>query len=249
MIDVSALPSISLAELDAVGNLQNRFDEKYLVPTESLQEIIASNQMQLVALEHRGVRSTSYTSDYFDTADLRAYRDHVQGRRRRYKIRTRHYGNPSEGFLEVKLKLTREMTKKVRWATDTRRLGRDFSVEGERLVNGTLLEHYGTELGGHLHLTLRTSFMRTTLFHPTSGDRITIDSRVVVSNDYRETEFNSRFSIIEIKSKNTSSPMQRSLLTIGMRPTSMSKYCVGIAALCPGVPTNVWRPQLRKLAN
>lgn len=249
MIDVAGLGTIDLPSLTMVGHLQNRFDAKYLAPTSLLQRIVEGASDDLLVLEHEGRRATPYTTRYFDTADLRTYRDHAQQRRRRFKVRTRHYGSPSEGFLEVKLKLARDMTRKVRWSGDTTRIGSVLGESSAALVNDTLIEHYGFSVDAPLAAKLDTFFTRTTLFHQGVGDRITIDSHVVVSNDGREIEFNRDFSVVEIKSLRPSSTVHRSLLSLGLRPTSMSKYCVGVAALHHGVRTNAWLPQLRKLAS
>ncbi len=249
MIDVSHLSAISLEALESVGYLQNRFDAKYLVPVRLLRHVIERHDDQLLVLEHLGSRSTNYSSTYFDTPDLRSYRDHVQGRRRRYKVRTRHYGRPEEGFLEIKLKLSREMTKKVRWAGNTRSIGTTLPSASEKLVNDSLIDHYGSGLNGHLVSALDTGFRRVTLYNRSVGDRITIDSAVTVSHDGQSVEFNPDYSIVEIKSLQIASPTRKLLLSLGLRPTSMSKYCVGVAFLHDGVRTNQWLPQLRKLAS
>lgn len=242
------LGTIDLESLNALGQLQNRFDAKYLVPVEALTGLVERNKSGFLVLDHDGRRSTPYATRYFDTDDLRTFRDHVQGRRRRFKVRTRHYGNPSEGFLELKMKLSRDMTKKVRWPRDTDSIGSGLNDFDHRLIGEVLNDQYGFGLPATLDVALTSDFSRTTLFATASRDRITIDTELVVSHGGRKVAFDPGVAVVEVKSISSRSPVQRMLLDIGLRPTSMSKYCVGVAVTREGVHSNRWRPQLRRLA-
>ena len=66
------------------------------------------------ALEIERRRRFAYESVYFDTPDLLTYRQHLQGRRRRYKVRTRAYLDSGDCAFEVKLKGRRDQTVKAR---------------------------------------------------------------------------------------------------------------------------------------
>ena len=55
-------------------------------------------------LEISGIRSFRYESVYFDSPDLLTYRSHVQGRRKRFKVRSRSYMDTGECMFELKLK-------------------------------------------------------------------------------------------------------------------------------------------------
>ena len=51
---------------------------------------------------------------------------------------------------------------------------------------------------------------------------------------------------MESKSAGQSSGPDEILRTLGVRPVSVSKYCVGIAALHPELPSNAWHQTLRR---
>ena len=71
--------------------LQARIDHTYLVPLERFAELAARLPDTYAVLEIEQLRGLAYESVYFDTPDLLTYRQHLQGRRRRYKVRTRAY--------------------------------------------------------------------------------------------------------------------------------------------------------------
>jgi hypothetical protein len=110
---VAPLPSASLAEVTEQATLQVRVDHKYMVPVECFAEVIARLPQGYLVLEIDGRRGFSYESVYFDTPDLLTYRQHLQGRRRRYKVRTRAYLDSAHCVFEVKLKGARDRTIKA----------------------------------------------------------------------------------------------------------------------------------------
>jgi hypothetical protein len=51
---------------------------------------------------------------------------------------------------------------------------------------------------------------------------------------------------MESKSGLHGSPADRLLRELGVHPASVSKYCIGVAALHPELPSNPWHPTLRR---
>ena len=88
---VAALPSASLAEVNGSAALPVRVERKYMVPVRRFAELVARLPQRYSVLEVEGIRGSAYESIYFDTPDLLTYRHHMQGRRRRYKVRSRTY--------------------------------------------------------------------------------------------------------------------------------------------------------------
>jgi hypothetical protein len=111
---VAGLPAASLAEVIERSALQARVDHKYLVPLERFAELAARLPDTYAVLEIDQLRGLAYESVYFDTPDLLTYRQHLQGRRHRYKVRTRAYLDSGVCMFEVKLKGRREQTIKAR---------------------------------------------------------------------------------------------------------------------------------------
>ena len=50
--------------------------------------------------------------------------------------------------------------------------------------------------------------------------------------------------LVESKSANGASRADLILRRLGVRPASISKYCIGVAALYPEVPCNPWQASL-----
>jgi VTC domain len=109
----AALPSITLADVVEQAALQERVDCKYMVPVDRIAELIARLPRGYAVLEIDRRRGFAYQSVYFDTPDLLTYRQHLQGRRRRYKVRTRVYLDSADCLFEVKLKGPRDQTIKA----------------------------------------------------------------------------------------------------------------------------------------
>ena len=103
-----------LDEVSARVELLTRVDRKYFVPVETFREFTALLEDEFAVLDIDGRRMFGYESVYFDTPDLATYRAHLQGRRRRFKLRTRTYVDSGACMLEVKLKGPRAIIPRTR---------------------------------------------------------------------------------------------------------------------------------------
>lgn len=241
-----AMPSVDLAGIQAVADLQHRFDQKYLVDRTQLPDLIDALPEDAHVLEVNGKRTTTYTSQYFDTDDLRTYRDHVQRRRRRFKVRTRHYGDPKTAWLEVKSKARRGATLKRRWphpAGDPRVL----DAEALRLIDLALREQYGFGAPDDLMPSARIRFRRTTLLLPSSGARVTIDLDLTVSYADRLGRLGASHAVVETKEAVRRGTATQAFNRLGLRPARISKYGVGLTAVSTDLRGNRWKPALRTL--
>jgi hypothetical protein len=174
------------------------------------------------------------------------YKHHLQGRRKRFKCRTRLYGE-SACFFDLKLKGGRGETVKSRLPLPSFEHGSLTSQASAFLKRG-LLEQYGQAAPANLAPTLRTSFKRLTLIHKRRQERLTIDFQLVLSRIDGDGRCRMRPGqvLIETKSANRLGTADRFLFGLGARPLTMcSKYSLGIAATDPGLPTNPYRPLLR----
>ena len=88
---VGSLDPISLSRLDEQAALRKRLDTKYVISRELLLEVVRELGGTTRCSKIDGRRSFDYESVYFDTPDLRSFRDHVDGNRPRYKVRSRSY--------------------------------------------------------------------------------------------------------------------------------------------------------------
>ncbi len=124
-----------------------------------------------------------------------------------------------------------------------------LSRQGRPFLKLELLEEYGYAVPAGLAPTLQTSFERLTLVHSQKAERLTFDfgiafSRVGSGESYR---MRPGHVLIETKSGSQVGTVDRLLLRLGVRPvTRCSKYSLGIALANPELPTNPYRPLLRR---
>ena len=242
------LPPVGLEELNSEAALQTRVDRKYVVPAPLARRVLATFRADVRVLEMDGSRSFAYDSVYFDTATLDSYLLAAHGRRRRYKIRTRTYVDSALSFLEVKTEGAREATVKERIPYHLEDRAR-LTAEGLDYVRETLSAAVGSVPAGPLEPVLETRYHRTTLFLPESGSRATIDTDVTGQRPAHRPWVLDDSVILETKSGSTAGPLDRHLWAHGIRPSRISKFATGLAALCPGLPANRWNRTLgRSLA-
>jgi hypothetical protein len=243
---VADLDPIGLADLVASADLQRRFDAKYLVEVAQLPALVEALGPRIRALEVDGARSAPYHTVYFDTPDLLTYRDHLQRRRRRYKVRTRHYGDPDGAMLEVKLKGPAARTLKYRLPHPGPSID-ELGPNALAFVEGILAGEYGWHAPEGLAPTLVTRFDRTTLADLDATERVTIDRNLRVEIDGHEVLLGGAHAVLEVKAPTPRGQATAALLELGRRPRSLSKYCLAVVALRPEVRGNPWLPTLRSL--
>ena len=226
---------ISLDGANDIAALQTRIDRKYLVTESTLWQLLDSFEPTVRVLEIKGEHSCAYRSTYFDTDDLALYRAAVQGRRQRFKVRSRAYGDAGPCFLEVKAKGRRGVNVKTRigYGRGDRNAmtaaGHDFVEE----VTG------GSELASALRPVLTTEYTRSTLIDPISRTRLTFDRGLRCTDD-AGSEAVLDAIVVETKSAHAPSAADQWLWRHQVRPTKISKFCTGLAAIRPELPANKW---------
>ncbi len=236
----AGLPGISLHAVDEMAGLQTRVDRKYVIDPHVVSDLVGSLEDSLSVLDIDGVRTSGYESVYFDTSDHALYLAAAHGRRRRFKVRTRMYMESGLCMLEIKTKGNRGQTIKRRIAYDPgdrRRL----TSEGVRFVDAWSASSLGAEL---LVPTLTTTYDRTTFVDRDSRSRMTIDSDLVCSDEMGSALVLDDYLIVETKSSGLPTAADRWLWQHGHRPTKVSKFSTGLAALHPELPHNKWHRTL-----
>lgn len=225
---------ISLVDANGVAELQTRVDRKYLVDEATLEGLLEALDPTLV-LEIDGQRSFDYRSTYFDTADFALYRAAVQGRRRRYKVRSRTYGATGPCFLEVKAKGRRGANVKSR--VGYHRSDHDvITPDGTAFIGQVTGRH---DLASALVPVLTTGYTRSTLIDPASRTRLTVDRRLRCA-DRVGGEAVLDAIVVETKSARTPTLADQWLWQHHVRPTRISKFGTGLAAIRPDLPANKW---------
>lgn len=233
---LSELEPITLEELSAASALMDRVDRKYFVSPELLGVLLPELKGSRV-LEIDGTRTFLYRTVYFDSPDFSFFRQHVQRRRRRFKVRTRTYTESGTCMLEVKSKGLRGRTVKERRPHDADRPA--TLAASDRSYVAALIDADADDLTP----VLQTHYRRTTL---ALGDqRVTLDCDLDCENDDRRVT-GPRDVLVETKSPDGAGDLDRLLLRHGIRPHSVSKYCIGAALLYPELHHNDWSRLLRR---
>ncbi len=268
-LDTGHLFPTTLEDLNSAASLLTRVDRKYLVASSAAQNVVDALTGRALVLDIDGRRSFSYASTYFDTPGLDSYLQAARKRRHRFKIRTRSYLDSGLTLLEVKTRGPRGATIKQRLdyrAADADRLteeGIDFVVECLAPLTGSAQEARRTAQS--LRPVMATTYRRTTLHLPDDDARATIDTdlawtalapRSGASSGSSSTTGAGRtrptvvgrgasraagpFAVVETKNPARHSPTDRYLWAAGHRPSRISKYATGMAALHPELPANKW---------
>ena len=241
----AVLDPISLGELVERAALQTRIDRKYLLPVTAAEQVVAGLGTAARVLEIGGRRDFGYSSLYFDTPQLTSYHLAARGRRRRFKVRRRTYLDSGESFVEIKTRGGRGTTVKER-APDLGS-GPYLRPDAGPAFMSDVLHRAGIAhvRCSDLRPTLRTSYRRSTLYLPASSGRVTIDTDLTWSLPGQPGLTLDGLAIVETKSAAGASAADRRLWRHGHRPSRISKYGTGLAALRAELPANKWCPVLR----
>jgi VTC domain len=178
-----------------------------------------------------------YQSVYFDTESFALYRQHVQGRRKRYKARTPSCCDTGDTMLEVKLKGGRGETVKERLPYDFGRRD-ELTCEGRAFITSVIEQAYGLSVPPR-QPALTTAYHRATLVDVGRGSRLTIDINLSWSDGVNSHRAG-HLALVESKSLSGSGPADALLASMGIRPARLSKYCLGVALLNPSTAANPW---------
>jgi hypothetical protein len=213
--DLDHLRPISLETLDERAALMRRVDNKYVADREQLAQLVERLADDHDVLEIDGRRVFGYDTVYYDTDDLRCFRDHNEDVRPRFKARKRCYVDAGDCVCEVKVK---------------REDGETDKHQADDIDSA--LREAGIEPPGELREVLRTTFHRVTLAAREGGARLTIDLDVTLAAmDGTSVAMRDGLALAESKSEGGESTADRALAALGARPVSLSKYRTGIDAL------------------
>lgn len=243
---LASFGAISLEETNHIARLQERIDRKYVLHRDLFSAIADDLGKNYSVMEVDGKQILLYDTVYFDTAELLCYRSHLQGRRLRFKVRSRRYRDSGRCVFELKYKDAHGRTFKERidypWQTHG-----EVDEEAKAFVASTLLRRYNIEFASELSRALDVSYRRVTLVNPRAGHRITCDFDLSFRTaNGGETQLGGNYLILETKGGFELSPADLLLRTNGQRPISCSKYCVGLGSSDSRVKNNPFRPVLRR---
>ena len=228
---------IGLDELNARAALLTRVDAKYIVDGATFARLEERLADDFLVLEIDGLRRFTYETLYFDSVALDAYHAHVQGRRRRFKCRSRRYVESGRQVFEVKLKGLRGATVKHQLEIADHGVMTDAARE---FAEEVLRDAYGHQLAPQVPV-LPMTYRRMTLAARDSAERLTCDFDLAFPGGALAPGH----VIVESKSARGRGEADRVLRSLGARPVSCSKYCAGIG-LTRDVRANPFAALLRR---
>lgn len=207
------------------ATLQNRKESKYLLTTHQALDLLKHLPETYHIFEVDGKQVQTYKTTYFDSPEFQLYLAHHNGRKPRYKVRTRSYIDSDLTFLEVKEKKNTGRTIKHRLQIEELviRLGSDIREFLSSCFPFDYAEYKPVLINEYRRITLVSTI------HP---ERITLDIDLTFHSGSIDILL-PNIVIAEIKrsSDHIRSPALDYLNTIRLRPRGFSKYCIGISLL------------------
>jgi hypothetical protein len=242
-LGLAGLRGATLTQVDAAAALQHRVDRKYLVPLATARWFVAVLAQTHHVLDLGGRRTTGYYSTYFDTPGLSAWRAHAQGRRRRWKVRTRLYAEDRLCRAEVKTKDGRGATVKHACTIQAEEYGR-LGARATAFVDNVFRGDGVPVAAASLSPAAEVRYVRAALADLDGGSRVTLDGRLSCHRGDAAAALDHDLVLVETKGGPRPAAADRLLIKLGAQPLSLSKYQVGQALLVPGLPDH----DVRRLA-
>lgn len=243
MLLADLLP-IGLADLDDRAALRVRTDRKYLVGTDVLERVVDALGADVRALEIDGRREFGYESTYFDTPEFDSYLGAARSRPDRFKVRVRRYLDADQTWLEVKTRdrCGRNVKHREVWAPSDAAVCAigGIGATGHRpfLSQFAVVRPHLDSLGP----VLTTAYRRSTIV--LGAARATIDTELACTDGSGFRVGIGTDVVVETKSPGAAGEVDHLLWSFGVRPSRISKFGVGMAALHPDLPANKWHRTL-----
>lgn len=222
---------ITLPEMDGV-KLMDRVDVKYVVPLKLLPQILSEAKNEYKLLEVNNERLCLYETLYYDTPSFDLYHNHHNGRGDRYKIRFRNYAESNVSYFEIKHKNNKGRTLKTRIKQPNQF---EMTISGDK---ADFLKEKTPLTAAHFEGNLWVYYRRMTLVNKIMAERVTIDINLSFKHFEKKASYY-KVAIIEVKQKRQGTS---SIVTIlknhGLRPGSISKYCLGVLSTQNDVKIN-----------
>jgi len=221
--------------------LMDRTDTKFVLPLNLGLQVLTEMQHHYQVLEINDQRLQPYNTLYFDTPDYYFYQEHLHCRADRFKLRVRTYLVNDLTFLEVKQHTNKGRTVKERIQLDSL-----WPVLDQEML-GWAVERL-PEAAWPLEPALNNRFYRMLLINPDQAERITLDFDLQFSNQRCNMDAGP-LVVAEVKRKSCheESVFINWLHSAHQRPSSFSKYCLGLALLNPDLKRNRIKPNLLNL--
>ena len=230
---------VSLEEMESV-KLMDRVETKFVFSIDKLPRLLSLMETDYRIMETAGNRLHAYDTVYFDTPGLNLYRVHHQGKLNRYKIRFRRYCDSDLCFFEVKFKNNKGRTIKKR----IKHAGFSRVIEGKA---EKLMKDCTPFDPASMVPVMETRYNRMTFVNRDMTERITIDTGLTFCKDDQKVTIGG-LCIAEVKQQRSSLAGIPCLMhRLEIRQMSVSKFCLGIIHMYPGIRKNNLKPKLLRI--
>jgi hypothetical protein len=237
LLGLQQLRPVSLKDVVENAALMHRVDRKYLVSLDTARSLLAELADSHAVLQIAGRRSTSYRSTYFDTPAYSSSRSHVQGRRRRWKVRSRLYVEDQLCRIEVKTKNGRGATIKTVAPSTPGRYARLAGSEHEFVQNVLATPHPEVDVNA-LIPTAEVTYARVSLADVDAGTRVTFDWNLSATLHGGDAWIDENYLLIETKGGPVPARADRVLTGLRAFPRSFSKYVAATSLVRPDIADN-----------
>ena len=230
---------VSLEEIDTV-KLMDRVESKFVFNQSLLPELLARMESGYRIMETAGNRVHTYQTVYFDTEALKLYHTHRQGKLNRYKIRFRKYCDSDLCFFEIKFKNNKGRTIKKRIVQPC--IQPVIEGKAAKLLN----ERTPLDPASMIPV-LEIRYDRMTFVNSDLTERITLDTGLTFRRGDEEITVDG-LCIAEVKQGKSSQAGFPCLMhRMKVLPMSVSKFCIGIIQMYPGIRKNNFKPKLLRI--
>jgi hypothetical protein len=237
----------SIEDLPLNNLTEKRYDTKLIINEKTALNLLARLHNDWKFIKVDNIAEIEYETFYFDTPDFQFFKDHKQGRRKRFKIRIRTY-ETGDRYLELKFKTNIEETRKIRWS---------YPKDGSLTTLNSKFLHLITErleLDGYkinfhkLEYKLSTKYRRVSLVNFKNNEKITLDKNLTVQKNNRTKHIGNDYMILEVKSQKLSNTLRSSLNLLHQNRIRLSKYGLAVPILYPEMGANPWSLALKKFS-
>lgn len=227
--------TLNLQALNQRTAWEKRNDSKFVAHDSVMDAILQRLSEDYCILENEGNRVWHYTTEYWDTVDRNMFYEHHRDRAHRYKVRKRKYGSENGFWLEVKEKTPDGRTLKHRL----------FNPSPDE--SAVFIDSKSPYTHSALYQALFVDYERMTFLHKSLPLKITLDMNLRANNGSADVSF-SNLMILEFKSEKQQVATAAGLMKpLGLKPCSLSKYCIGMATLHPELKQNAFKPTLTQI--
>jgi hypothetical protein len=227
--------TLNLQALNQRTAWEKRNDSKFVAHDSVMDAILQRLSEDYCIMENEGNRVWHYTTEYWDTVDRNMFYEHHRDRAHRYKVRKRRYGSENGFWLEVKEKTPDGRTLKHRL----------FNPSPDE--SAVFIDSKSPYTHSALNQALFVDYERMTFLHKSLPLKITLDLNLMANNGSADVSF-SNLMILEFKSEKQQAASAAGLMKpLGLKPCSLSKYCIGMATLHPELKQNAFKPTLTQI--